>query len=100
MIDRIHPILAIVSRREFDRISRQVQYGEISWPQCYDVGKPIQLGRNHDTEDDRRMLQATRSDERHPERAVRDNVAPAGTGEACLELRHGGGAGETKRNDQ
>ena len=43
-----HPILAVVSRREFERLSRQVQYGEIAWPQCYDVGKPIQLGWNHD----------------------------------------------------
>ena len=37
-----HPILAVVSRREFERLSRQVQLCEISWPQCYDVGPPIQ----------------------------------------------------------
>jgi hypothetical protein len=92
MIDRTHPILAVVSRREFEQLSRQVQYGEIAWPQCYDKGKPIQLGRNHDnTTNDRRMLPQARIDERPPECAVRDNVAPAGTGPASLELRHGGG---------
>lgn len=40
-----HPILSLVSRREFEQLSRQVQYGEIAWPQCYDKGQPIQLGR-------------------------------------------------------
>lgn len=40
-----HPILSLVSRREFEHLARQVQLCEISWPQCYDKGKPIQLGR-------------------------------------------------------
>ena len=39
----IHPIAAITTRRELAELSRRVQYGEISWPQCYDRGKPIQL---------------------------------------------------------
>ena len=38
-----HPIAAITTRSELAELSRRVQYGEISWPQCYDRGKPIQL---------------------------------------------------------
>ena len=88
-----HPILAVVSRREFEQLSRQVQYGEIAWPQCYDKGKPIQLGRNHDTENDRRMLQASRIDEQADAPGDGDDGQTARVGETCLELRHGGGEG-------
>jgi hypothetical protein len=92
MIDRTHPILAIVSRREFERLARQVQYGEIAWPQCYDKGKPIQLGRNHDnTTNDRRMLQAPRLDAPADAPGDGDDGKAQGDGPQSLELRHGGG---------
>ena len=55
-----HPVLAVVSRREFEQLSRQVQYGEIAWPQCYDIGPPIQLGRNHDKGNDGSATDAPR----------------------------------------
>jgi hypothetical protein len=86
-----HPILSLVSRREFERLSRQAQLCEISWPQCYDKGKPIQLGRNHDTENDRRMLQASRIDEQADAPGDGDDSQAAGACAASLELRHGGG---------
>ncbi len=38
-----HPILSVVSKREFQELSRRVQYGEISWPQCFERGAPIRL---------------------------------------------------------
>ena len=87
-----HPILAVVSRREFERLSRQVQLCEISWPQCYDKGKPIQLGRNHDnTTNDRRMLPQARIDEQADAPGDGDDGQTSRDGETCLELRHGGG---------
>ena len=87
-----HPVLAVVSRREFERLSRQVQYGEIAWPQCYDVGKPIQLGRNHDTTNDRRMLQTPGAYAPADAPGDGDDGKAARDGQARLELRHGGGA--------
>ena len=87
-----HPILAVVSRREFEHLARQVQLCEISWPQCYDVGKPIQLGGEYgNAKDDRRMLQAPGLDAPAGASGDDDDRQTSRDGETCLELRHGGG---------
>ena len=83
-----HPILALVSRREFEQLSRQVQYGEIAWPQCYQYGKPIQLGRNHGTQNDRRMLQEARTDAQTDPPGDGDDGETQGACATRLELRH------------
>ena len=88
-----HPVLAVVSRREFEQLSRQVQYGEIAWPQCYDVGPPIQLGRTHDTTNDRRMLQTPGLDAPADAPGDDDDGEAQGACATSLELRHGGGEG-------
>jgi hypothetical protein len=94
-----HPILAVVSRREFEQLSRQVQYGEIAWPQCYDVGKPIQLGGDYgDAKDDRRVLQEARTDAQTDPPGDDDDGEAQGACATSLELRHGGGARANEGN--
>ena len=41
---RNHPILAVLREGEsFRQIAKQVEYCEIGWPQCYELGQPIRL---------------------------------------------------------
>ena len=93
-----HPILSLVSRREFEHLARQVQLCEISWPQCYQYGKPIQLGRNHGTQNDRRMLQEARTDAQTDTPGDDDDGETQGACAASVELRHGGGEGANEGN--
>ena len=88
-----HPILSLVSRREFEHLARQVQLCEISWPQCYQYGHPIQLGGDYDTENNRGMLQEARTDASADASGNDDDGETAGACTTSLELRHGGGAG-------
>ena len=41
-----YPIQRITTPAEFRAISRRVQYGEISWPQCAEFGEPLHLTRD------------------------------------------------------
>jgi hypothetical protein len=36
-----HPLRTILTPEEFAALSRQVQLGEVSWPQCYEWGEDI-----------------------------------------------------------
>ena len=36
-----HPLADAVSPEELREIVNQVQYAEITWPQCYEMGDPI-----------------------------------------------------------
>jgi len=38
-----HPLEDAVTPEEFRQIVKQVQFCEISWPQCYEMGEPIRL---------------------------------------------------------
>lgn len=89
-----HPILAVVSRREFEHLVRQVQLCEISWPQCYQYGHPIQLGGDYgNAKDNRGMLSQARTDSPIDASGDDDDGEAQGAGSASVELRHGGGAG-------
>ena len=37
------PLMAVCSADEFAQIARRVQFGEISWPQCWEQGEPLRL---------------------------------------------------------
>ena len=94
-----HPILSLVSRREFLHLVRQVQLCEISWPQCYQYGHPIQLGGEYgDAKDNQRMLQEARTDAQTDTPGDDDDGETQGASAASVELRHGGGAGANEGN--
>jgi hypothetical protein len=41
---RDHPVNAVLRDGEtFRELARQVEYCEITWPQCYEMGEPIYL---------------------------------------------------------
>ena len=93
-----HPILSLVSRREFEHLARQVQLCEISWPQCYQYGHPIQLGGDYDTENNRGMLQEARTDAQTDTPGDDDDGEAQGASAASVELRHSGGEGANEGN--
>ena len=94
-----HPILSLVSRREFEQLVRQVQLCEISWPQCYEYGHSIQLGGDYgNAKDNRGMLSQARTDSPIDTPGNDDDGETAGASAASVELRHGGGAGANEGN--
>lgn len=94
-----HPILSLVSRREFLHLVRQVQLCEIAWPQCYEYGHPIQLGGDYgNAKDNRGMLSQARTDAQTDTPGDDDDGETQGASATSLELRHGSGEGTREGN--
>lgn len=79
-----HPLLAILSKREVEELCRKVQLCEISWPQCYERGEPIQLEDKAEARKEREMPCSLRQ-----QRGTCDHfqcVFPDQSGHRCLSV--------------